>query len=236
VHCVMSPPNVAPLGRLAPLARLALLGFVGFVLAVVVAAAVTPGYDALAEYISALAARSNPHPWIMTTGFACLAGSTVAAALTLTRRLPGMFGAIGCVLLGLAGLALVGSAAFRLDCSPTVESCAALEVAGQVSGQHVLHNLLSLLSHLLLAGAYLVLARPLRKSAGLARLSRPTLAIGLGLVAFIVCLLIAGFGPLGGVVQRVVVVIAYGWSVRLALAPARPSRRVVDVDALVVGR
>src|SRR3954447_4921324 len=227
---VMSP------SKITLLARLAVLALVGFVLAVVVAGAVTPGYHVVAEYISALAARTNPHPWIMTAGFVCLAVSTVAAALTLSRRVGGISGAIGCVLLGLAGLALVGAAAFRLDCSPTLASCAAQEVAGQVSGQHVLHNLVSLLSHLLLAIAYLVLARPLRKSPGLARVSRPTLAVGLGLLAFTVALVTADFDPIAGAVQRVAVVVAYGWSVRLAVAAATSARRVINADAMANAR
>jgi hypothetical membrane protein len=223
VLCIMNPSKIA---------TIALLGLVGFVLAVVVAGAVTPGYSPVQEYISALAARTSPHPWIMTTGFACLAVSTVVAAMALSRRLTGTSSIVGSVLLGLAGLALVGSAAFRLDCSPTVESCAAAEVAGTVSGQHVLHNLVSLLSHVLLVIAYLVLSRALRRSSGLARLARPTLVISLATLAFIVGLVITDFGQVGGIVQRVVVVVAYGWSVWLALAPAKPSRRMVSADAL----
>src|SRR5437764_498174 len=134
VLCIMSPSKVAAL------ARLALLGLVGFGLAVAVAGAVIPGYSPVGEYISALAARTNGHPWIMTMGFVCSAVATVAAAVAL------------------------GSVVFPLDCSTAVNSCAALEVAGQLSGQHVLHNLVSLLSRVLLAVAYIMLSRALRRS------------------------------------------------------------------------
>ena len=73
--------------KLSPFARIALLGLVGFVLAFVLAGAVTPGYSPIQEYVSALSARTNSHPWIMTIGFGCLAAGTGAAALAVGRRL-----------------------------------------------------------------------------------------------------------------------------------------------------
>lgn len=148
-------------------------GVSGFVLAFLVAGAVTPGYSPVREYISALAARSEPYPWIMTVGFGLLALGTIAAGLALIRRLTGRAGTVGGLLVLLAGVGIVGSAAFRLDCSPTVGSCAAREVAGTVSTGHVLHNLVSLLSHVLLVVALCVLGRALRRTEGLRHLAGP---------------------------------------------------------------
>ena len=199
-------------------------GVGGFVVAFLVAGAVAPGYSPVHEYISALAVRTEPHAWIMTVGFGLLALGTIAAGLALIRRLAGTAGRIGGLLVLLAGVGIVGSATFRLDCSPTVGSCAAREVAGTVSTGHVLHNLVSLLSHVLLVVALLVLARALRRTEGLRYLARPTLLLGLAGVAYVGCLVGTDLGGAEGIVQRVAVVALYGWPAWLALAPVRGQR------------
>jgi hypothetical membrane protein len=198
-------------------ARLGVLGFAGFWVAVGICGAVTPGYSHVSENISALAALPVPHPAVMITGFLLLAVGTVATAMALGQRLVGRSATAAATLIGLAGCCLVGSAAFRLDCSPTLTACRTLEEAGAVSGHHVLHNLVSLLSFVLMIAALLTLGRALRHNPGLSHLRWPTRVIALLGAAFIVGLVIGTYGTVEGLAQRAFVLGVYGWPVLLAV-------------------
>ena len=202
-------------------ARLGLLSFAGFGVAVVAAAAVPPGYSHVRDNVSTLSSLPAPHPAIMITGFLLLAEGTIATAVALRQRLAGRSATAAAVLIGLAGTCLLGSAAFRLDCSPTLSACRALEDTGAVSGQHVLHNLVSLLSFVLMIAAMFTLGRALRATPGMTHLCWPTRAIAVLGAAFIIWLLIETFGSVEGLFQRMFVLGAYGWPVVLAMAPAR---------------
>jgi hypothetical membrane protein len=202
-------------------ARLGVLGLAGFWLAVGLAGAATPGYSHVRENISALAALPAPHPAVMITGFLLLAAGTVATAGALRQRLVGRSATAAAALIGLAGCCLVGSAVFRLDCSPTLTACRTLEETGAVSGHHVLHNLVSLLSFVLIIAALFTLGRALRRSPGLSHLRWPTCVIALLGAAFVIGLVIGTYGKVEGLAQRMFVLGVYGWLVLLAVAPAR---------------
>jgi hypothetical membrane protein len=206
-------------------AKLGLVAFAGFAIAVVVAGAVTPNYSHVRENISALAAGPVPHPAVMTIGFLFLAAGTVATSVALRQRLGGRSATAAATLVGLAGCCLVGSAAFRLDCSPTLAACRGLEDSGAVSGHHVLHNLVSLLSFLLMIAALFTLPRALRRTPELGHLVWPTRAIAILGAAFVVGLVVATYGSVEGLAQRAFVLMTYGWPVFLALAPVTAGLR-----------
>lgn len=196
-------------------------GFGAFALSIAAAGALYPGYSHLRDTISALAATDSPSAWIMIAGFLALAAGTMAAGLTLWVRLrTGIAGRIGAAMVTLAGAGMVVAGLAQQDCSEIVDTCAAAEVAGTVSGHHVVHQLVSLAVFVVLAIALVVLARGLRTSRVWARLAVPTRVAGLVALVATVVMVTVGFGD-GGLVQRLLVTLLFGWPVLLAALPGR---------------
>ena len=193
----------------APAAAAVALG--GFAAATIAAAAATPGYSQLEEHISALAARDAPHPWIVTAGLFSLVLALFAMAIALRDRLGGR--AVP-VLLTVAGILLAGAALAREDCSTAQAACAAREVAGTVSGAHVLHQLVSLLAFVLVIAALFAAARALKRSG---RDARPTRAVALACVVLVAVLVTGAADGAEGLVQGVFLLLAFGWPLRLAM-------------------
>ena len=218
------------IARITP-ARAAVAGFAVFVVATLVAAAATPGYDPVRENMSALASLQAPHAWIMLIGFAGLSFSAVAAGIAVRGHLPGRSGALasaGLLLVG-AGIACAGAA--REDCSTALEACRALEASGAVSGHHMVHELVSGVTFLLLVGIGFLLARALRATPGAARLRT---RIRMGAVASAIALIVfvtGAAGPVGGIVQRVFVALAFGLPILVAVSLKRLSVARVDAPA-----
>ena len=195
----------------------AVAGFAVFIAATLVAAAATPGYDPVQENMSALASLEAPHPWIMLIGFVGLSTSAVGAGIALRGRLAGRSGTVAsvCLLIVGAGIACAGVA--REDCSSALNACKALETSGAVSGHHVLHELVSGLSFLLLVGIAFLLARALRATPGGARLATPV-RVAAGASAILLIVFVAGLaGSAGGLVQRAFVALAFGIPLTVAV-------------------
>jgi hypothetical membrane protein len=230
------------IARISP-ARVAVASFAVFVAATLVAAAATPGYDSVRENMSALASLQVPHAWIMLIGFAGLSCSAVAAGIALRRRLTGRSGALasaGLLLVG-AGIACAGAA--REDCSTALDACRALEASGAVSGHHMVHELVSGVTFLLLVGIAFLLARALRATPGAAGLRA---RIRMGAVASAITLIVFATGvagPAGGVVQRAFVALAFGLPLlvavrleRLAVVRADTAAPPRRAEAVATGR
>jgi hypothetical membrane protein len=193
-----------------------------FAAAVAVSGALQPGYSHLREGISALAATGSAPAPIMIGGFLALAAGTTVAGTTLWERLSaGVAGRVGAVLVMLSGLAMVVVGLNRQDCSDLAGACAAAEEAGTLSGQHMVHQLVSLAVFLLLSIAPFVLARGLRRNGAprrVAVLARLAGTFGLLVIAAMVSV---GFGDVPGLVQRLFILVVFGLPVLLAAVPTR---------------
>jgi hypothetical membrane protein len=214
-------PGRGKLVRSAP-ALVGAAGLGAFAAAVAVSGALQPGYSHLGEGISALAATGSVPAPIMIGGFLALAAGTTAAGVGLWERLgAGVAGRIGAVLVMLSGLAMVVVGLNRQDCSDLAGACAAAEEAGTLSGQHMIHQLVSLAVFLLLSIAAFPLARGLRRGGAPRRfavLARVAGAFGLLVIAAMVSI---GFGDFPGLVQRLFILVVFGLPVLLAAVPTR---------------
>lgn len=198
------------------------VGFGVFALSTATAAALYPGYSHVRDTISTLAATDSPSAWIMIAGFLALAAGTMAAGLTLWVRLrTGIAGRVGAVMVILAGAAMVVAGLAQQDCSELVDTCAAAEVAGTVSGPHAIHQLVSLAVFVVLAIALVVLARGLRTSGTWAQLAVATRLAGMAAFTVVALMVTVGFGDVGGLVQRTLVALVFGSPVLLAALPGR---------------
>jgi len=202
-------------------AMLPVVGAGVFAAIVIVSAALQPSYSHLSETMSALGAADARFPGLMVIAFFALATGTVVAAVGLRRRLVGRSATVGAVLVGLAGLCLYGAGIFPNDCSPALAACAELEKSGAVSGSHVLHNLVSLLSFVLLITGTFVTARAVRHTPELSRLAWPTRLVAFGGIALLAVFISGVAGEAGGLVQRLFIALVYGWPIYLGLAQAR---------------
>lgn len=114
-----------------------------FVVSWVVAGHLEPRYSAEGEAVSALAAGTARHPWIVTAGLLAWAVGTACCAqavrrgmrLRRLRRLP-------VAILWVAAAGMVALALTPLDCSPVGGSqCLRLQRAGELSWTHDAHQL-----------------------------------------------------------------------------------------------
>jgi hypothetical membrane protein len=233
-HTISSTAQAAPRTTRPSAASIAgISGFLGFTAASLLAGAVTPGYSMVSQDISGLAALDAPHPRIMMTGFVLLATGTVVTAIALRRQLTSRAATAVAVLVGLAGACLYGSAFARLDCSTERAACQALEQAGAVSGHHVVHDLVSLLSFLLAIAALLILPRAIRANGGGQQLARTSRIIGIAGVALLVSMLTGVTGAVEGLAQRLFIVLVYGWPVLItATRPPRINSSSVEETSL----
>ena len=205
-------------GRNSTLSRPAVVAsaaFGIFWLAVLVAAAVNPGYSHVAEFISALAGTHSRAPGIMMTGIAVLAVGTAVAGIDLARRLRGISAVVAGVLLTLAGGFGVVAAFAQQDCSTALEACQAREVAGLMSGHHVVHELTALAAFLLAWLALVPLGRAVGRTPGWAGYRWPTFGAALVGFGLLVWLVVGDPGSVAGVVQRVFVLVVFGVPVLL---------------------
>ncbi|WP_181782903.1 DUF998 domain-containing protein [Pseudonocardia pini] len=208
--------------RTVPATRVAVGGLALFALASVVAGLFSPGYDPLREGISALAAVGMPAAPVMVAGFLALAAGTTAAGVALWQRLPrGIAGRTGAVLVMLCGALMVVVGLARQDCSDFVGACVAAEEAGTISGHHVLHQLVSLAVFTVLAVAPFLLAAGLRRNPARMPLGRWSALAGVVALVAVAALPTVGYGDLAGVVQRLVVLLLFGWPVLVAAVPVR---------------
>jgi hypothetical protein len=133
-------------GRATLVRRLAIASIAGqlaWLVIVVVAALLEPGYSEIRDAVSVLGARDAAHPWIFDVGVAIWGASFIAAAAALLVGAPrSLRGWLGPALIAFTGLAqILDGFPFPADCRWTIDAgCHAREVAGRVSWQHVAHG------------------------------------------------------------------------------------------------
>ncbi len=158
---------------------IAVVGMAGptvFVIGIVLAAALTPGYSHLSEPVSQLAAFGRPHPAIQMTGFVVFGLSMVAVAFGLWRTLPtGIASRVGTILVGVGGSNMVATGLFRAD--PMDQRVPS--VAGNV------HMATAMVLFVSLILAFIVLGRGMRQRSRWAPLAPFSLVAGVSAFAFL---------------------------------------------------
>ena len=166
--------------RMRTLASIGLAGPLLFVVGVVVAGAITPGYSHLSEPISQLAEPAQPYWLIQVTGFVVFGISMVAIASALWRTLTaGVAAKLGVALVGFAGFNMILTGLFRTD--PMGRT------SPSISGQ--IHETTAGLVFLSLIAGFLVLGRPMRRARSWRDLAYFSIIAGLAALTFLV-----GFG------------------------------------------
>ncbi len=162
--------------RIRIAAGLGMVGPLVFVLGIIVAGAVTPGYSHLSEPVSQLAAFGQPYPAIQMAGFLVFGLSMVAVAYGLRQRLRSQRSAsAGVFLIALGGVSMVATGLFRAD--PMYQE--PMSVSGMV---HL--STAMVLFPALLAG-FIVLSRAMEKSDDWTDLARFSLIAGLAGLFFL---------------------------------------------------
>lgn len=184
--------------------------------AIVLAGVLDPGYSARSEAVSALASQESASAPLMILGFFSLALALAAAGAALFGQLPGRRPRAGAALVMLSGALTVVVAVARQDCSTLEVACLARESAGTVSAGHLVHNLVSLVLFVLLVVAAFLLTPGLRRSPGSPSLARIALLVAVTDTVFLLWFGSAAFGSSGGLVQRGLVLLTFGWPVFLA--------------------
>lgn len=225
-NCSSASPTAARLlagcGALAP---------VIFTATWVVAGFVQDGYNARREDISALAARSAEHPWLMIAGLVTT-GLLIAAFAVALHRGVRRGSVAGPALVALCGLGMVALGLLRNDCSSLTEECEARVEAGDVSWQHRAHELVSVPVFAAAVAAPVVLALRFRADAGWRALAPFSAAAAPALAALFA---LGGLEPApswNGVIQRVAVSAVLVWLevaalhlLRLTTTDATPKTR-----------
>jgi uncharacterized protein DUF998 len=203
--------------------RLALCGFLApVVLAVssVLAEAAQPAYSPVHEDLSTLAALNANQPWIMIVGMVGT-GALICSFSTVVGG--GLLEAPEACLLFVAGLAVMGAGAFRIDCSEPVDpACSARSAAGQLSWHDTVHNHITAVLALAFATAPVIgavrlwTARPAGRAAAVMSLFASISIIALGTVYF------SGmFQGYGGLMERGLIMIALAWIAGMAVGVRR---------------
>jgi hypothetical protein len=208
---------LAACGALAP---------VVFTTAWVAAGFVQDGYSARREDISALAARTAEHPWLMMAGL-CATGLLVAAFAFGLHRGVRRGSVTGPALVLLCGLGIVALGLLRNDCSSLTEACEARVEAGEVSWQHTAHDVVSVPVLAAAVAAPLVLALRFRTDARWRALA-PFSAAAAPVLGALFALAGIEAASWNGVLQRVAVSAVLLWlevaALRLLRLTIRPAR------------
>jgi hypothetical protein len=139
---VIEPPSRTDLIRWLAIASIA--GQLIWLVIVVVAGLIEPGYSEVRDAVSVLGARDAARPWLFDTGVAVWGGALILAALALAldaRR--SWRGWLGPGLIAFTGLAqILDGFPFPADCRWTIDAtCRAREAAGELSWQHYAHGI-----------------------------------------------------------------------------------------------
>jgi hypothetical membrane protein len=187
-------------------------GPIVFTLAWIIGSIAQDHYSIRREDISALSALTADSPWLMMGGFLIMGACTILLGISLMS----LFGGsrrqrIGPGLITLAGLGMMLAGVFRNDCSSALDACKVLVDAGDVSWHHNAHDGVSILVFLALIIAPLVMAGRF--------LTRPdwaSLRLGSMMISPVLLLLLVLFGSeafpsVGGIIERVMILLAMGW-------------------------
>jgi hypothetical protein len=210
-------------GRVA--VRIAAICGAMFVLLLVLGGLLDPGYSQRTDGISALASTESRSAAFGVLAFAFLALTAISTGIGVLRTLRGRAATVSGVLVILAGLATAADGVFRQSCSSLRPDCLARESAGTVSNAHLLHNLIALplFAFLVLAGLLLIPA--VRRNPAVRPVWGAVLAAALGSLLFLVWFGSGAYGENGGLVQRGLVLLAYGLPLAVAAKAARSHAR-----------
>ena len=224
-----STSSDAPVGRATSsrlLAHIAAGAAATAAAAIALAGFLDPGYSRVSEAISALASQESAAAPVMIVGFMAMAVTLLAAGATLFRALPGKRAKVGAVLVVLAGLMTVVVGLARQSCSSLQADCLARESAGTVSSSHWIHNLVSLVLFVFLVVASFLWTAGLKRSTGSKSLARVSLLVAIATAVFFVWFGSGAYGTFGGLVERVLVWLAFGWPAYLAVRVTRSAPAV----------
>lgn len=174
----------------------------------VLAGWLNPPLHSIDSYASELAATDQPLSWLFRSGDAIAGAAALAAGLLVVRHRPRLGWA--CVtVFGLCTLADV--ALFPMECAPSIDpTCAAAELAGELSARHYIHTVTSGLAGLAPLLGLVVTAWVWRTVAAWA-------LCGLMLAATTATLVAVASQRLIGVGQRWQLVVVASWLVWLAV-------------------
>ena len=193
----------------------------GSIVAITLAGLLDPGYSSLSEGISALASTESQSAPIMIIGFGLMAVTAVRTGVAVWRALGGKLATAAGILLVLAGAAPRPTAFFRQSCSSLQQVCLQRESAGTVSSEHVLHNLIALPLFLFLVIAGFLLGGAAGRSPALRPYRGWVLVGAISTLTFFVLFGSGAYSDVGGLVQRVLVLSAYGLPVIVGWAASR---------------
>jgi len=185
--------------------------------AISLAGVLDPGYSGLSEAISALASQESAAAPVMIVGFVAMAVMLLTSGTVLFMSLPGKGAKVGAVLVLLSGLMTVVVGLARQSCSSLQADCMARESAGMVSPSHWIHNLVSVPLFAFLVVAGFLWTTGLGRSTGSKRLARSSLVVAIAAAALFVWFGSGVYGTFGGLVERLLVWLAFGWPVYLSV-------------------
>jgi Protein of unknown function (DUF998) len=197
---------------------IAVLGLATFVAAVITAGVRNPSDNPLSEGVSALGAQDAVAPVVMNLGFLVLAVGTVAAGLALLSMRSTKSSLAAPIIIILAGLGETAVAFVRQDCSTALAQCVYAEQANTVSTSHTVHQLIALAVAASLVVGLWMLAASLGREPDTAALARMTWRVAAVATFMFVLLGSQLYGDLGGIVEKVLIALVFGWPVVVAVA------------------
>ena len=121
----------------------------------------------------------------------------------------------------LAGAAVSSLAFVQQDCSLAKAGCVNRGLAGDLSTAHTLHRLAAVLAITALVAALIMMTVSLRGSSDLEPWAEATTWVTIAAGTLFIWFGSELYGSLGGVVERLVMVLAFGWPVVLSVGLTR---------------
>jgi hypothetical membrane protein len=196
------------------LASVAVAGPVVFALCWVVSGLLQEGYRLVRDDESSLAASGASHPWITMAGDPIVGVSIVALSIALARMLTGRRYTTGCILLAVAGVAVVVQALVREDCVDDLGFCT--PGSADSTWHQPIHDIASAIAFFALIAAMFVLVRPF-SDRGWVRLARWSRRIGAAGVVLLVVFIALSDSSAGGIAELAFVVVPLGWVMLVGL-------------------
>ena len=164
------------------------------------------------EHGSDLAALDARYPWIMVAAFVVTGLLVLVFAWAFRAAMPRSRAmTVGVVLLVIMGIGLIASGIFREDCAEGLPECAVRVEAGDVSGHHKAHDQLAIPVFLSLIVLPLLLAAKLHREPSWRLYALYSLVSSAAVLVLIVLFGGEVFPAWNGIVQQVLVTVAFGW-------------------------
>jgi hypothetical membrane protein len=199
--------EAAPTARWTPTKMLLTMGALGPVLFLAVSTALgllDPDFDIMTEPVSALA--WGPLGWVQTANFYALGAATIAFAIGLYRGLEGRGRLGAAILLSISGLALISAGVFK-GTPPGTEP----------TPSGLIHGMAFFWTFIPLPTAYALTALRLKAERGWGAHAVYSAAMPSVVFGLVVIYGVLGSDPgdplfpVGGILNRVLIVLAFGW-------------------------